>query len=279
MGYGSPPDKCVDVSQPSTETGALSSVINEFNTRFDIYESGDSIGCFSGSKCPPSLNSRKDVAIDHGSPYNKNNCGLPSGAGGNGWRVTPSPYRPTAANVNSYTATPDAMGYPRDKPHAWSASPGSRVGDGTWDIDAYWRVNHFSSTVTDASGKHVYDTSLNNSIMAAAPLPAAVTRTYPTRYQVYKWEMANAATQLTSHSIGSLTSYGQPVCRPSLAGSTPGPTRSTGSIHSSSNPQWVGQVSVAPTRMSATFTSRLSVTRATAPVEPPPSSCGTTGRI
>src|SRR5205814_744106 len=129
-------------------------------------------------------------------------------------------------NVNSYTATPDAMGYPRDKPHAWTASPASRVGDGSWDIDAYWRVNHPMGTpsgaVLNGSGVQIYDTSLTNTIMAAAPLPAGVTRTYPTRFQVYEWEMANAATQLTSHAIGSLTSYGQPICRPGLAGSTPG---------------------------------------------------------
>ena len=45
MGYGSPPDKCVDVTQPSTETGAMTSVINDFNTRFDVFESGDSRYC------------------------------------------------------------------------------------------------------------------------------------------------------------------------------------------------------------------------------------------
>ena len=116
------------------------------------------------------------------------------------------------------------MGYPRDKPHAYTASPATRIGDGTWDIDAYWRVNHLASAITLPSGVLGYPTSMNSTIMAAAPLPAGVTRTYPTRYQVYKWEMANAATQLPPRTVGTNKDYGQPVCKPNLAGSTPGPT-------------------------------------------------------
>jgi Flp pilus assembly protein TadG len=223
MGYGSPPDKCVDVSQPSTETGSMTSVINEFNTRFDMYESGDSIGCFSGSKCPPSLNSRKDLVMNHTSPFTKNNCGFVNGGGQGGWQVSATPYRPTDS-TSTYTATPDAMGYPRDKCHAFNstgdcmtahATPNARIGTGDWDIDTYWRVNHFASTVINAANQHVYDTSLNSTIRAAFPLSVDATRAYPTRYQVYRWEMANAATQLQPQPVGAIgTSYGQPVCEP-----------------------------------------------------------------
>jgi Flp pilus assembly protein TadG len=224
MGYGSPPDKCVDVTQPSTETGALTSVINEFNTRFDIYESGDSIGCFGSSLCPPSLNSRKDVVMNHTAPFTKTNCGIVAGAGSNGWVVSTNPYRPVSTPttdthyVNNYTAAIDAMGYPRDRTQATSSADAlaNRIGTGDWDIDAYWRVNHPPSTT--------YPTSLNGAIRAVFPLPVDGTRTYPTRYQVYQWEMANAAAQLPSRSVGTNTDYGQPVCKPSLPGSTPGPT-------------------------------------------------------
>jgi Flp pilus assembly protein TadG len=221
MGYGAPPDKCVDVSNPSTETGAMTSVIDQFNTRFDIYESGDSIGCFSQGKCPPSLNSRKDVVINHGSPYTKNNCGIVTGAGGNGWVVSATPYRPTAANVNSYTLIPDAMGYPRDKCHATDATgscTGGRIGSGDWDIDAYWRVNHPTSAVVinTTTGLKGYPTSMNATIRAVYPSAADTSRTYPTRYQVYRWEMANAAAQLpaSGQSTANGTAYGQPVCEP-----------------------------------------------------------------
>ncbi len=230
MGYGSPPDKCVDVTNPSTETGSMTSVINQFNTRFDIYESGDSIGCFSQGKCPPSLNSRKDVVMNHSSPYTKTNCGLVSGAGQNGWQVSNNPFRPVLTPTTdqkyylNYQPTPDAMGYPRDKCHSFDdvgncqttfGSPNARIGTGDWDIDTYWRVNHYGSTVVNGAGQHVYDTSLNNTIRAAFPSPADATRSYPTRYQVYRWEMANASAQLTSQTVAAgLTSYGQPVCEP-----------------------------------------------------------------
>jgi hypothetical protein len=238
MGYGSPPDQCVDVSQPSTETGALTSVINEFNTRFDIYESGDSIGCFSGSKCPPSLNSRKDVVMNDVAPFTKNNCGIVTGGGGKGWVVSASPYRPVDSST-TYTNNPDAMGYPRDKCHAFNdtgdcqtaySTPSSRIGTGDWDIDAYWRTNHptgaNAAVVVDATtGRKGYPTSLNSTIRAVFPLSVDATRSYPTRYQVYRWEMANAATELAAQAaVSAGQPYAQPVCRPpgwSPAGTTP----------------------------------------------------------
>jgi Flp pilus assembly protein TadG len=235
MAYGSPPDKCVDVTNPSTETGAMTSVINDFNTRFDIFESGDSNNCFGGSLCPPSQNSRKDVVMNHSSPFTKNNCGIVTGGGGNGWVVSSSPYRPvttpttSAQYVGNYTATPDAMGYPRDTTHATSAADAlaNRVGNGNWDIDAYWRVNHPVGSadphpaVLLPSGKYGYPTTLNSTIRAVFPLSVDSSRTYPTRYQVYRWEMANAAAELPSagRTVGSNKDYGQPVCRP---GSAPG---------------------------------------------------------
>jgi Flp pilus assembly protein TadG len=235
MGYGSPPDKCVDVSNPSTETGSMTSVINQFNTRFDIYESGDSIGCFGSSLCPPSLNSRKDVVMNDTPPYTKNNCGLVSGGGQKGWQVSASPYRPLDSTT-TYTAKPDAMGYPRDKCHAFNSAgncqsvygtPSDRIGTGDWDIDTYWRVNHPlgqpSGAVLNGSGTQVYDVGLNSAIRAAFPLPAVdSTRAYPTRYQVYRWEMANAASLLTYQSTAG--AQGQPICRPpgwAAGGTTP----------------------------------------------------------
>ena len=237
MGYSTSTFECVDVTNPSTETGGLTAVINEFNTRFDLYESGDSIGCFGQSKCAPSLNSRKDVVIDHGAPYTKGNCGLASGAGSKGWRITSSAYRPLDGTT-AYTATPEAMGYPHDKCHAFNnagdcktrlGTSHERIGDGDWDINAYWRVNHpFDGTATGATSGGLYPTSLTTTIMAVAPLPAGVTRTYPTRYQVYRWEMANAAAQLPAagRAIGATgyTDYGQPICQPGLPASTPGGT-------------------------------------------------------
>ena len=210
MGFSTSKFECVDVTNPSTETGGMTSVINEFNTRFDLFESGDSIGCFGSSLCAPSINSRKDLAINHGAPYTKANCGVPTGGGGNGWKIGNSPYRPTTSAVLPITTIPDVMGYPHDRCHAfdnagdctnettWGVngkSPHDRIGTGDWDIDAYWRSNHPTGSPNGAVGG-LYPTGLTTTIMAVAPLPAGVTRSYPTRYQVYRWEMANRATQL-----------------------------------------------------------------------------------
>ena len=231
MGYGSPPDKCVDVSQPTTETGSMTSVIDQFNTRFDMYESGDSIGCFGSSLCPPSLNSRKDLVMNDNT-FKKTTCGFVSGGGQKGWQISASPYRPTDSTT-TYTANPDAMGYPRDKCHAFNdtggdcvsrySTPSDRVGNGDWDIDTYWRVNHNASAVVinPTTGLKGYPTSMNATIRAVFPSSVDASRTYPTRYQVYRWEMSDAANQLQSQPVSGIgTSYGQPVCRP--PGVTPG---------------------------------------------------------
>jgi Flp pilus assembly protein TadG len=227
MGWSTSTFECVDVNNPSTETGGMTSVINEFNTRFDIYESGDSIGCYGSSLCAPSKNSRKDLVLN-GPHDSKTKCGIVD-AGKDGWSVSANPYRPADYNVLPTTTTPDAMGYPHDLCHAFNdptvpgnpnctsaaiwggvkASPNERIGTGDWDIDAYWRTNHGATTG--------YPTSLNSTIMAYSPLPAgAPARSYPTRYQVYRWEMANAATELptSGRSVpGSGIDYGQPICK------------------------------------------------------------------
>ena len=229
IAYGSLGYKCVAVTQPTTEPGSMASVINDFNTRFDIFESGDPINCYDNSLCPPSLNSRKDLVYKTGSSPSKTQCGIAgSGPGSKGWTVSASPYRPASAAVLPTTTTPDAMGYPRDLCHAISKSgscTGSvdgRIGTGDWDIDAYWRTNHATGTGAAVGG--LYPTSLNSTIIASSGIPMPAGRTYPTRYMVYLWEMNNAAQQLptTGRSVSGVgIEYGQPHCRPGLTGSTP----------------------------------------------------------
>lgn len=219
MGYAAPPGGCVQVDQPVTQPGAMTSVINEFNTRFDIYESGDSIGCFGSSLCPPAINSRKDVLLTD--VPSKNNCGIVTG-GGKGWKESTDAYRPgstdglkadTCASKACGAAGaqyPDVMGYPRDRMHAFDSgyATANRIGDGDWDRDAYFRSNY---------GWTAAQWAANTGLSSGA-----------TRYQVYQWEMANRGasvggqTILGSTAIGAQgTRYGQPVCRPGLTGSTP----------------------------------------------------------
>lgn len=214
LAYGSPPGTCVDIANPSTEPGSMSSVINDFNTRFDIFESGDNINCYSGSKCPPSDNNRTDLVqsglLTNASTLTLQDCGVKTGNGNKGWQASNDPYRPTTAAVCSATNTcgpsgatyPDAMGYPRDLEHANGdpiANGVSRIGSGTWDINAYWQVNHGAA----------YASQVNN-------------KTAPTRFEVYEWERTNASAYRQFNSGGNYTTFKTPICR---AGATPGATQ------------------------------------------------------
>jgi len=219
LGYTNPPGDCVDVTAPTTQPGSMASVINDFNTRFDIFDNGDSNNCYSGSLCAPSDNSRKDV-VQQGDQTSatslaKQDCGFTTG-GGKGWKISGGAYRPPSpATCTSLIAGgtscradgdkakyPDAMGYPRDFKHAWN-NPGmtsDRIGDGTWDIDAYWRVNQGAA-------------------WAGQVATGVAGRSYPTRYEIYKWERSNPRAPAV---VEGTTAFQAPMCRP---GASPGGTQ------------------------------------------------------
>lgn len=216
LAYANPPGDCVEITSPTTQPGSMASVINDFNTRFDIFDNGDSNNCYGGSLCPPSDNSRKDVvqsgALTTSSSLSKQDCGFASGKGGKGWRFSDHPYRPTSAQTCDAAACtdnpsagvyPDAMGYPRDFKHAWPnpAMNSDRIGDGSWDINAYWHANH-------------------NAAWAGQVSTAVAGRSYPTRYEIYKWERANPGAGYLQTASG-FTTFQAPMCRP---GSAPGGT-------------------------------------------------------
>lgn len=208
LGLVSPEGDCASIEDPSTAPGKKTSVISAFNTRFDVYDTGDPINCYGGNACPPSDNSRKDLVQEGiAAPNSKNACAI----GNSGWQVSPNPYRPTSAQrCNQADCTlgagtyPDAMGYPRDICHAWSLNgscASGKLGDGVWDIDAYWNVN--------------YGAGYANQLGAN-----------PTRYAVYKWERANAAANRTFTSpatppIKTYKDYKAAICRAPVA---PGPS-------------------------------------------------------
>jgi hypothetical protein len=96
------------------------------------------------------------------------------------------------------------MGHPRDICHAVSTTgncTGGRIGNGVWDRNAYFRsnrpTNYPAAGVTDSDMTAWFGT------------------TTPTRYQVYRWEIDNAASRLQPQALGNgangRTSYGQPV--------------------------------------------------------------------
>lgn len=225
LGYTNPPGDCVDVAQPSAQTGAMNSVIFYLNTRFDIFDSASKTDCFDGGLCAPSDNSRKDLVQDGSlnlsSSLNKNDCGYNANAGGQGWKQSPGAYRPPSASTcasliaggqscrkDSAAGYPDAMGYPRDLIHAWNnpAMNSNRIGTGDWDIGAYWQVNHGGA-------------------WAGQVATTVAGRSYPTRYEIYKWERANPGAGFQQFGSGSTlqTAFQAPICKPGVVpgGTTP----------------------------------------------------------
>jgi Flp pilus assembly protein TadG len=192
LGYNSPPGDCLPETGVTTKPGMTSSVLSAYNTRFDVYDNGNST-CPSqyGGICSPAINTRKDLVCD------------PNG-GGTGckndafkWPDTSYYHLPVIAGTVTQQALPvdgsqdpKTMGYPHDYCHAWPISQqtctGNKVaGNGSWDRDAYFRVNY----------------KLNNAQWTALPgMPAT-----PSRYDVYKWELTHG-----SNASGG-TNYGVSV--------------------------------------------------------------------
>ena len=211
LGWNTPPGDCIETTGVDTKTGLNASVMDGMNTRFDIDANGNS--CPSGGTCSPSINVRKDLVRG-------NSCGIT----GNGWEENSANatnfqdkrYRPTSAAVLPSTTTPEIMGHPRDLCHAWglagscTGGGGGRIGDGQWDINAYWR-SHYGAN---------YAGQVSSTTYGAQP------HGYPTRYQVYRWEMDDLTRISTPKAGGgSKTAYSTPVAGQCLApGVTPGGT-------------------------------------------------------
>jgi hypothetical protein len=151
-------------------------------------ESGQT--CPAGGSCPPSTNSRKDLV--HGS-----SC---STSGNQAWTEAPTPYRGNAngtpltqAQINNLSV----MGHPRDLCHAASENgicSGGRIGNGTWDRNAYFRVNY--GWTAAGTGANSWPTKTGLSATA-------------TRYQTYLWEAANPLPNgPTGKGIGNNQSVG-----------------------------------------------------------------------
>lgn len=196
------PGDCVSAETVTTETGVKASVMDAFNTRFGIYGNGLNQACGNnGSLCPPSANSRNDLQYQ-------------SCSGANAFKVGGKPYRPTTAAPLTNLAGLDPMGYPRDMCHAVSLTgscAGGLVGTGQWDRNAYFGTN----TAIYPAG------APETSAMSGYGDPNTPSSVEPTRYQVYKYETANAAKLARQGDF-----QGSPICNaPGIAPSGPVPDR------------------------------------------------------
>lgn len=176
---------CVKGTGVNTAPGDMSSVSTAINTRFDIYENGWARNC-GPAGCPPAFNTVKDL-VRPDAPASNNSCNL----SGSGWREVDSSQRYLPDPITRKDTTVTAMGHPRDICHAVSANgdcAGGVIGDGNWDRDTYFKVNHAFTT---------------------AQWQAAV-GTNPTRAQTYDWEISSG--HLGKRMVGALASYKAPVC-------------------------------------------------------------------
>ena len=187
LGWSSPPGDCLEGTGVDTKTGANVSVTDALNTRYDIYEANNS--CPSGGSCPASINSVKDLVRPANGSGNKV-CQLDNK---DGWQEAASAYLPTSPTV-PLTTTPSAMGHPRDMCHAVSvdgACSGGRIGTGLWDRDAYFRTNYLRTTAGAGGAAGTRWSAANwQSNTGLSPSVAITASNYASRYNVYKWEIA-----------------------------------------------------------------------------------------
>lgn len=198
---------CAPIDGAYPETGNPQALYDAINTRFDIYDFSAGNGtvlsdCFSGS-CPAALNTVKDV-VKQNTQTNGNACRLHNA----GWHLPEEDEqfwpRPTANGDGSYNDTAHtpsiaAMGLPRDLCHytSFGAPCGSgaaaRFGNGNWGRVDYFNTNHPSG--------------------ARPANPGTITR-----YDTYRWELAQNNMPYNLSAGGSDKQYGRPICSTGTAG-------------------------------------------------------------
>lgn len=175
---------CQPVNGVTTSTGMKTSVMDAFNTRFDIYNNGN-IGC--SGPCSPSTNVRKDMVCKAPGASCTGNYDIPA-------NFYQPPYPPVAL-ASDGSQDPPIMGYPVDICHAVAKKDAATcgvIGNGTWDRAAFFRVNYGSA--------FDWQTAMANAGYTAATV---------TRYQVYQWELANPSVVVGGAAKG--ISVPQPV--------------------------------------------------------------------
>lgn len=195
------PLDCAPIDGTYPETGNPQALYDAINTRFDIYDfssgNGTTLGsCFSGN-CPAASNVVKDL-VKQNTATNGNACRIHN----SGWQLPPDNRqfwpKPTAnadGSFNDTTHSPsiDAMGLPRDLCHyasfgsACTGGAGGRFGNGNWARIDYFKTNH-------PGGERPGN---GNSI---------------TRYQTYKWELAQNNMPHGLNAGSGNKQYGRPVC-------------------------------------------------------------------
>jgi Flp pilus assembly protein TadG len=187
LGANSPPGDCLAVDGVTTKPGENTSVTDAINTRFDIYENGLTNACTSGT-CSPSPNVRKDVVRPAGST----NFGFKTGS--DPWDLPDIQYLPDPTTGVQAAPYPTSMGHPRDVCHARDADQddaecsGGRMGDGVWDRNLFFWVNHKAQFGSPAAPNADWQ---NVASLITYAADNGITLSNITRYQTYLWELAS----------------------------------------------------------------------------------------
>lgn len=238
LGWGSA-GNCIAQSGADTvetQTGNIANAPAALNTRFDVYENG---ACETGGDCPAALNSRKDFvrpvtpapsSLDQSCEVNRTQ---------DGWRLPTDAESYYPNDTGPFSGTPQSMGHPRDKCHAVyqnsaddcrnSSLADGGFGDGDWDRDTYFRTHYVRSDNTRWNAMD-WKTNLAGATIdtdgdgtADITLPNFANMDELTRYQLYKWEEANAGAIIDGVTVlgdytytdvngNSRVSHGRPVC-------------------------------------------------------------------
>lgn len=221
LGRTNVPGDCVQGDGVTTDPGNMISVRDALNTRFGMYTSVNSACGNTGSLCPPSANIRQDLLLrGNGAAFSQ--LGFVTSINGNqkGWLEAPNPY-PGSANITTTGTNYHAlsgteitsiapMGYPEDMCHAFKsdgtgACRGGLIGNGSWDRYAYFKSNSASYGTALGSASSATDPAFTSFLNSTFGTPA------PTRYKVYQYEMAHAATRLLSQTSGTMAAQPNPA--------------------------------------------------------------------
>ena len=235
LGANSPPGNCYSTTSVKVQPGAQPSATAGINARFDIFENGLTNSC-NGVACSPALNTRKDLVHPQITTPPPSNCGLNTGS--DSWQL-PDPlaggvlYLPDATTGVQTSPYPTTMGLPRDICHAEStdgACKNGRIGDGVWDRNVYFYVNHRSLYNTATAGIPDGNWSTISSLTSFAAANG-ITLSGISRYDVYRWEIGsgNLGSKFDSMTTGKKAtkyySYASPQCKAGLAPTTAQPDR------------------------------------------------------
>ena len=174
------PSACFLRSGVELRTGSISSVRSAVNVRFDMYEADQSRNK-NDERYRPALNVRKGYVA-------------PGGGKGGGGKADPCNSQPTTDPSRARGLTRDTCFAARTCAafsSGFSSYMQGRIGDGRWDFDGYWSVNHGSTPKPVGPGGVVWSN--------AAP---------PSRYDVHRYEIDNGL--VGAKSSGGET--GTPAC-------------------------------------------------------------------